>query len=413
MRVLFVVHQFMPEFASGTEQVTLNLAKSAQRDGHEVAVLTASLSAAAWPHVDTVGLRFAMIDGVPVYGAPAERLAPVSALGFRPDHEFAAVLERWLREAPAFDVVHFVHTMRLSGAVDIVRRLGIPYILTLTDFFLPCYRINLLRRSGEFCWTGPEGGRACEKHCRTEEIDGRMLRDRFARLREVLHSAEAVVACSEFVARAFKRSYPDLNIRVIPHGVDLLRFAPRSRHADPEQLVFGYIGTITAAKGVRPLIAAFQAAAPKNACLRIVGPAYDRPYTESIKRELGTNPNVTLLPPASGRDVPEVLRGFDVLCLPSIVPETFSLSLHEGFAAGLPCLVSDLGHPADIVAQLGCGEVLPAGDVGAWSRALTRICNEPEALHRSMESIPLPWRLEEEGFMYAQLYRAAAANVTA
>jgi hypothetical protein len=214
MRVLFVVHQFLPEFASGTEVVTLNLAKSAQRDGHEVVVLTAALGTSSWKTQPCDGLRCAMVEGVPVFGVPAETMTPLSTLAFDEDGAFSAALEHWLESCPRYDVVHFVHTMRVFRAIDIVRRRGIPYILTLTDFFLPCYRINLMRRSGAFCSTGPDGGSACDRHCRTDEITGDMLRKRFARLGEALRGAATVVACSHFVARAFRRSYPQLEIRV-------------------------------------------------------------------------------------------------------------------------------------------------------------------------------------------------------
>jgi glycosyltransferase involved in cell wall biosynthesis len=174
--------------------------------------------------------------------------------------------------------------------------------------------------------------------------------------------------------------------------------------------VFGYIGTIVEAKGIDTLIAGFKAAAPENARLQVIGPAHDRAYAESVERGLDSSCNVSLLPPASASQVPDLLEAFDVLCLPSLVPETFSLSLHEGFAAGLPSLVSDLGHPADVVEEYRCGQVLPAGDVQAWSQAIAAICADPSRLLDLSSRVPLPWRLEEEAFVYSQLYRACTAD---
>src|SRR5262249_28528611 len=40
MRVLYVCHQFFPEYYTGTERYTLELAKLMHRMGHSVAVLT-------------------------------------------------------------------------------------------------------------------------------------------------------------------------------------------------------------------------------------------------------------------------------------------------------------------------------------------------------------------------------------
>ena len=40
MKILYVVHQFFPNHITGTERLTLNIAKQIQRMGHEVTVLT-------------------------------------------------------------------------------------------------------------------------------------------------------------------------------------------------------------------------------------------------------------------------------------------------------------------------------------------------------------------------------------
>src|SRR5208283_2318549 len=108
-------------------------------------------------------------------------------------------------------------------------------------------------------------------------------------------------------------------------------------------------------------------------------------------------------------EVPALLRQFDVLCLPSMFPETFSLVLHEGFASGVPCLVSDLGYPPEVVRRNGCGEVLPPGDIRVWSEAIAQISADPSILAGWKRNLPLPARIEEEGFLYSCLYKAAVA----
>ena len=115
--------------------------------------------------------------------------------------------------------------------------------------------------------------------------------------------------------------------------------------------------------------------------------------------------SIHLSGPVAAKDVPATLARFDVLCVPSVVPETFCLALHEGFATGLPALVSDLGNQAAVVGQAGCGRVLPAGDVAAWAEAIGRIAADPSELDAWRARIPLPTRIEEETFLYGQLYQ--------
>ena len=97
MRILFVVHQFMPEFRAGTEQVTLNLAKSAQRGGHHVDVVTCSLrEPSLWLRVDKGGVRFSTIEGIPVYGLSGHQMGGLAQLGIDDDKEMVAAFARFL-----------------------------------------------------------------------------------------------------------------------------------------------------------------------------------------------------------------------------------------------------------------------------------------------------------------------------
>lgn len=111
----------------------------------------------------------------------------------------------------------------------------------------------------------------------------------------------------------------------------------------------------------------------------------------------------------SAEEVPSVLSGFDVLCVPSQVPETFSLVLHEAFAAGLPAIVSDLGHIAEVVRANGCGLVATATSIPAWSDAIESVAANRNQLRLWQTKIPCPLRIEEEAFFYDQIYRRNAA----
>ena len=116
-------------------------------------------------------------------------------------------------------------------------------------------------------------------------------------------------------------------------------------------------------------------------------------------------PNISLRGPVGPQAVSELLAGFDVLCLPSLWPETFSLAIHEGFATGLPCLVSDLGWPGQLVRREGCGEAIAPGDMAAWRLAITRITLDPGRLEPWRRHAPRPRSLDQEGQVYEALYR--------
>jgi glycosyltransferase involved in cell wall biosynthesis len=405
MRILFIVHQYIPEFAAGTELITSNLAKAAQAVGHQVDVLTCSLlSRDKWSGLDVNGMRIYSSDGVSIHATVGEDRSALSHLGFESDTMSETQVAAFLDSRPAYDVVHVTHSMRMLEAIELIQRRGIPYVLTLTDFYLLCYRINLVQLSGALC-SGPAGGSECAKRCFTPDLDYDRLTARQRRMTQILQGAASVNACSDYVAQLVRQEHPLLEIRVIGHGIDLLKFDYSLRRRSGEEIVFGYVGTISDAKGVRVLVDAFARASPCNARLELVGPAYEADLVDTLRRIAEDNPRITIRDAVHSREVPATMSGFDVLCLPSLVPESFSLVLYEAFAAGVPCIVSDLGSPARVVRDAGCGETVAPGDVKAWSEAITRMSGQPQLIDDWREKLPLPRRLEEEGFLYSRIYR--------
>ena len=409
MRILFVVHQFMPEFATGTERVTLNLAKSAQRDGNEVEVVTRSLCGPSrWSRVSEHGFRFAVVEGIPVHALPGDETDSSAQLGIQDDEQLANSFARFLDDRGNYDVVHVTHPMRMVDAIETIRARNIPYVVTLTDFFFLCYRINLVRLTGRSC-LGPAEGQACEKHCRL--ADPAKLLARQGRMKAILCDAFDVVACSTFVAGRFESEMPRLPIRVIEHGIDLLRFGRPSKKSKTGPVVFGYVGTLSDVKGVTMLAEGFAACAPSNARLELIGPTHGNGQVRDRLEDLAKgDQRIHITSEVASEQVPAFLATLDVLCLPSRVPETFSLTLHEGFAAGVPCLVSDLGYPPEVVRRNHCGQVLPSGEAGAWGEAIARIAMNPSVLEAWSSNVPVPTRVEEEGFLYSQLYQAVTLS---
>ena len=404
MRILFILHQFPPEFAAGTEIVTLNLAHQARRHGHEVEILTCSiLDAALWEETDASGLRRTTIQDLPVQAIVEAPESKLTQYGFGRNAETERAARAFLDARPPFDLVHVTHSLRMIEAVEVVHERRLPYIVTLTDFFLDCYRVTLTRTSGELC-DGPCGGRNCIAFCPLGDVQDEELLERQARTRRLLQGARAVSACSDYLAAVFKREHPDLAVGVVEHGLDLARFAAAPRSPGGE-LVFGYLGTISQSKGVHVLAEAFADALTPDARLELIGPCFDDELRSRLTACAQRAPNIALRGPVPATAVPELLAGLDVLCLPSLWPETFSLAIHEGFAAGLPCLVSDLGWPGRLVRLEGCGEPIPAGDVAAWRLAITRIALDRGRLEPWRLRTPRPRSLDQEGNAYEALYR--------
>jgi len=166
MRILFVVHQFYPEFNSGTERIAYQLAKAAQLAGNSVGILTTKLfglESSGWILDRKTGLYKGMYEDIPVIAIMR------SDLGEQVDYSLDAesrVVKRivQLLQSDQYDVCHIMHLMRTASIVKAVRVMGIPYVITLTDFHMQCHRGNLIKRDGHICY-GARGGQQCVQDC--------------------------------------------------------------------------------------------------------------------------------------------------------------------------------------------------------------------------------------------------------
>lgn len=413
MRILIVLHQFFPEFSGGTERVALNLARMAQRAGHHVRVMACVVQSGVADGQRRSTLPSAIdivYEGVPVTLLPRAALPATADYSLDIDEDLVDELAAWMLQQ-CFDIVHVLHPMRMATAIKAAQQCFLPYVLTLTDFFLPCSRINLVNLCNQPC-EGPDQGQRCARDCRVPPWNTEALGLRHRQAAALLASASACVAPSVYVANRYSAAFDGLQIQVVPHGIDLLALL---RNAVSEQavrpasgvLTLGYIGTIVPQKGLQVLLRALATIPLVPLQLKVVGGMHgDVAYGEVIRGLASADVRVELLGQLDAAHVGRVLNTLDVLCLPSIVPESYSLVLRESAALGVPALVSNLGAPAEFMADTGAGQVLPPGDESAWGTAIAKLHSDRLlTLDRWRAALPLPFRMEEEAFMYESLYR--------
>lgn len=412
MRILIVLHQFYPEFSGGTERVSLNLAHTAQRAGHYVHVLACSVNSNHGTNSKCeklVDATDSMHQGVPVTLFPRNLLPASVDFSLEAEPTLVEPIAKWMTHK-RFDVCHVIHNMRMSTAILAAQRCGLPIIMTLTDFFLACPRINLINLDKQIC-DGPELGKTCVQNCLTAEWSQDTLISRYGYAKEILASASIRVTPSEFVAQRYRAAFPENSFRVIPHGIDMLALTANSE-SEPQQqkkgnkLRLGYVGAIHPQKGLHILLRAFSMIEDPNVELKIIGGFYcSAEFQAEVLALAKSDPRIEFLGHLEAAKVFNFVRQLDLLCLPSQVPETFSLALHEAAALGVPALVSNLGAPNEQVSKNGGGQTVVANDVVAWTNAILSILNEPEKIKFWRCQLPLPIRVEEEGFYYEALYK--------
>jgi glycosyltransferase involved in cell wall biosynthesis len=207
--------------------------------------------------------------------------------------------------------------------------------------------------------------------------------------------------------------------RLIANGFDLQRFAPhpgareRSRArlgVAADAFLIGAVGRHHAVKGHEVFLAAaarFAARWPEARFAMIgrdvdVAPA----LTELIARH-GMGDRVIRL--GERMDIDELVPGFDVSGISSVFGEGFPNVVGEAMAAGVPCVVTDVGDSAWVVGDTGL--VVPPGDADALAAAWERLRELGEEDRRALgqrarERIRQHFSISGIAAEYEALYRS-------
>jgi glycosyltransferase involved in cell wall biosynthesis len=197
--------------------------------------------------------------------------------------------------------------------------------------------------------------------------------------RDLFGSARGVLAVStavrDYVVAAGASSEA---VAVVPHGVDVARFATRrrrlrSRIGLAHRYVVGFTGSLVPSHGVATLLEAF-AGLDKAAVLLVVGDGPERPRLENLARELGVRDRVSFVGAVPHGEVPEWLGMMDVATAPYAPQPIFyssPLKISEYLAAGLPVVASGQGDVPRLVGDAGL--LVPPGDASALRQALAAL----------------------------------------
>lgn len=396
MRILQVLHWFLPQHTAGSEVYTYQLARElAQR--HEVALYCRE---EGHPERELAAKDDAYA-GLPVHrvycNAPpgSTQLARRALARFRNPriaHDFAAYLDRYAGGGP--DVVHFQHLFKLSGElISICRRRGISTVVTLHDYWFLCYNGQLLRPGLRPC-SGPLGGVRCPG---CAELPLRpwqrwalapalwplfIYQTRY--LRRCLRQADALISPSAYLAEVFARHGFRGRVRVSDNGSDVSWQVSEGR-TPHTPLRFGYIGTIAPHKGLHVLLDAW-AGLSGAAELWVYGSAgADAAYAQALQaREL---PGVRFQGPFAHADIARVLAELDALVVPSVWAENSPVTIHEGRTARVPVLASEIGGMPDLVREGRAGWLFRAGDAADLRRQMQRLVDDPAQVAQVSQGI--------------------------
>jgi glycosyltransferase involved in cell wall biosynthesis len=296
-----------------------------------------------------------------IWHAGADIVEDVSGGGFYPAGDMAT-MQRWSAEAGiGLAHLHGVgdHCRRCLAALQVGRDANVlPYLVTLHDV--------------AFVW--PDAFSA--------DVFSTVDPQWITGLRPVFEQASAVVAPSAYIADLLLAHYRVGSIRIEPGlrtpavtadaGAAKPAFAPSAGYSRrPGAKVIAVIGALGPHKGSLLLEPIATGLASEAAMLVVIG------YTDTqLERGMDASGQYYVHGPYEDTDLPALLDGYgvDAVLFPNRLPESFSYTLSEVWAAGLPVIVPDAGALGERVARRGGGWRLAAGfDASACCDLINRL----------------------------------------
>ncbi|HWB54184.1 MAG TPA: glycosyltransferase [Tepidisphaeraceae bacterium] len=256
---------------------------------------------------------------------------------------------------------------------------GIPYDITLHDYFFLAPNQHLINQDGIFIGEPDDKNIALLRKTSTEFEVPASLSEWRTRHERLLSQANRIIAPSHDTARRFRRYFPNLQIKVAYHPDKSSRtdISPRPLRTGEEMRVV-LLGALGPEKGINVVETVARLAARRGLPMnfRIIGPTSRKLHGALLS-------NVLVHGPYQSDELPALLDccNAHLAWFPSQCPETFSYTLSEAMAAGLPILASDLGAFSERLASRPWSWCAP------WNQSAEQWCDLlmqiAEHLHRN------------------------------
>lgn len=378
MRVLLLNYEF-PPVGGGAGYATANIASCLVEMGIDAEVLTSRING------EGDGER---VNGVPVHRVPSWRNS-VHDCGLRGAYTYvlaAALKRKKLLTERKYDLEHYFFSMP-TGLLSLLPTFDrpTPYIVSLRGSDVPGY--------------DPCNRKVERLHGLLKPITKRIWR-----------GARRVVALSEALAEIANRTAPEIDIKVIPNGINTEHFSPPERRSPHSEVRLITVARLLERKGIHTILQACARPTALPIRLDIVGTGPYEPELRGLVDSLGLGDRVRFLGYVPNEDLPKLYRRADIFVLPSST-ESFGLVFAEAMSCGVPIAASNVGGIPETVRDGIDGLLCPPNDPVALRRNIEKLISSTsarECISNSQRQRILkhyPW--EHIAAEYAKVYRSA------
>ena len=451
MKILLPVHVFFPKHFYGTETYTLELAQALKKMGHDPIILTAL---PLWEEGGTDKFYFTYeYEGLDVHCLDFN-LNPHTSfkqIYYRP--ELYSVYDEILNKIKP-DIVHVTHIINHTATLlEVLRDKKIPTVATLTDFFGICFNAKLDKEDGSLCRGPNEKSTNCLQ-CYLQKVDifprQQVLNKKFMKsgfitylasralpylvkaswgnkdyiadqirgvtervdlLRRLYDTYRYMIAPTDFLYEAYmtNRFYPK-RLKKINFGVnlELVKGYQTPRKITNLLIRFGFIGQISAHKGVDLLINAYLRIKSDNISLSIYGsPDQDSSYMDKLLRLSSRGNHIEFKGTFPREELGARLSEMDVLVIPSRWYENSPLVLLYALATRTPVIVTDVKGMSEFVKDGFNGYTFNKNSVEHLATIMQKIVDDPSSIERLSQNAVYTKDVSDHAEEVFKLYKAA------
>lgn len=319
-----IIHLVSNKVWGGGEQYVLDLCRHLDADGHSVAVITRGIDA---------------VD------------APFVRAGFTPGH------------LPLGGVFDFISASRLAGVLDSIAP---PVVVHVHNFKDARTAVRARRMMRNPAGTRIVATRHLVKAGKTDSASTALY-----------HYIDAIAFVSQTALDAFLASKPTVDrdkLCVIHNAVsDKGGVRPLDKPEGEVRVV--YAGRLAAEKGIEKLI---EAVPSFPSCVRLHVAGSGKANYEIALRRYASAAGVTDRVVWHGymADPSPLMASADIGVVPTIACEAFGLTVVEFMQQGVPVVATGNGGPREIISDGTDGILVPPGDAGAISRAVSMLAGD-------------------------------------
>ena len=387
MRILLVNYRYF--ISGGPEKYMFNVKKMLEDNGHEVIPFSIHSN----KNVDTEYSKYFV---EPIGGRDATyfdevKKTPKSIWQMLTRSIYSLEVEKAIKKEikdikpDLVYIIHFVNKLSPS-VITGAKRMGIPVVLRLSDYFLLCPRFDFMyqKRICEDCLT--KGYRSCiKKRCVKGSLSASIIRVfsmKFHNFIHVYRGVDAFITPSEFLKKKLAANgFDEKRITCIPTFT-----TSKSEVGELQVGNYGlYFGRITEEKGVETVIKAYERLPDYE--VKIMGDD----TTEEAKRlkdyvKKHNIRNVEFLGFKSGTELENVIKDSRFTLIPSIWYDNLPNTALESFQYSKPVIASNIGSLPELVVDGVNGFLFEAGNDKVLAEKIKKFDDEENVMKMGVAS---------------------------